>query len=66
MIKYHGLSSSGSQDISFSMYFMGQMPKSLKGNNFIKYSQNYMKSQSGHLHYVSKLTDIMILAQAVV
>ena len=45
------------------------MPNSEKGNNSVKYSQNFMKSLSGHLHHVPKLyawyhdsrPDIMIL-----
>ena len=43
------------------------MPKSDKGNNSVKFLQNFMKSSSGDLHHVSKLyaADIMILAQAV-
>ena len=31
------------------------MPKSEKGNDSVKYSQNFMKSESGHLCHVPKL-----------
>ena len=41
------------------------MPKSEKGNNSVKYSQNFTKSLSGHLHHVPKLFDAIILAEAV-
>ena len=35
--KYHDPSSNGSPDILFTMSFMGQMPKSEKGNNSVKF-----------------------------
>ena len=33
---------------------MGLMPQSEREHNSVKYSQNVMKGQSGHLHYASK------------
>ena len=40
--KYHDPSSSGSEDILFTM--SSSMPKSEKGNNSVKYSQDFTKS----------------------
>ena len=51
---YHDLSPSGFPDILFIMSLMAKMPKSEKGHNSVKYSQNFMKSLSGHLHHVPK------------
>ena len=42
--KYHDLSSRGSPDFLFTRFFMGEMLKSEKGNNSVKYSQNFMNS----------------------
>ena len=42
--KYHDPSSSGYPDILFTMSFMAKMPKSEKGHNSVKYSQNFTKS----------------------
>ena len=42
-VKYHDPSSSGSPDTLLTTSFMDLMRKSEKGNNSIKYSQNFMK-----------------------
>ena len=42
--KYHNPSSKGSPDILFTMSLMAKMPKSEKGHNSVKYSQNFTKS----------------------
>ena len=48
--KYHDPSSSGSPDILLTRFHRFTMHKSKKGHNSVKYSQNFMKSLSGHLH----------------
>ena len=42
--KYHDPSSKGSADILFTMSLMAKMPRSEKGHNSVKYSQNFTKS----------------------
>ena len=42
------LAKNGYPDILFTMSFMAKMLKSENGHNSVKYSQNFMKSESGH------------------
>ena len=42
--KFHNPISNGSPDSLLTRSFMSQMPKSEKGNNSVKYSQNFTKS----------------------
>ena len=60
--KYLDPSSRCSPDILFTMSFMAQMTKYEKGNNSVKYSQNFMVI---YFPTCNCMHDIMILAQTV-
>ena len=53
--KYHDPSSRGSPAILLTMFHRITMHKSKKGHNSVKYSHNFMKSQSGHSHLIHNL-----------